>query len=358
MNEDLIQLLPVDPASWNPAYRWGIELIVYIQQIEKPLLTEIIKIITSLGTELFYIPAILLIYWCINEKKGFRLGVMLLISIWINMICKGFLKMPRPYEFDRSIGLAFEPSYGMPSGHAQITACFWIPLADWLSTFRNTSAVKPAGKPQLERAFFYTAAGFIILLIGFTRLYLGVHFPTDLLGGWVLAGIILAVYFIYGKRLAEFLQGQGLRIQLIVTAFMSLGLNVVYPQNRSLSALFLGFCVGYALMRKHLHFSVTSGEVKGKRQRFGILALRYLFGIAGAACLILALKFFLPGEDSVFAALLWFGRDSPAYELAQFLRYGSLGLWAAAGAPWLFLKLKLAAAEKNETGTGYFGGSA
>jgi membrane-associated phospholipid phosphatase len=348
MNEGLIQLLPVDPASWNPAYRWGIELITYIQQIEKPLLTEIIKIITSLGTELFYELAILLIYVCIDEKKGFRLGIMLLISVWINMICKEFLKMPRPYELDPSIGLAFEPSYGMPSGHAQITACFWIPLADWFSTFRKSGAVKPAEKPQLEKVFLYTAAGFIIILIGFTRLYLGVHFPTDLLGGWLLAGIILAVYFIYGKQIAEFLHEQGLRIQLILTALIGLGLNAVYPQDRSISALFLGFGAGYALMRKHIHFCISI-ERKSKGRRFGLPVLRYLLGIAGSACLVLMLKFFLPGEDSVFAALPWFGKNSPIYELTRFLRYGILGLWVSAGAPWLFFKLKLMDTEKTDT---------
>ncbi|MDR1903991.1 MAG: phosphatase PAP2 family protein [Treponema sp.] len=348
MNEGLIQLLPADPSSWNPAYRWGIELIKNIQKIENPLLTEIIKIITSLGTELFYIPAILLVYWCINEKKGFRFGIMLLISVWLNIICKEFLKMPRPYELDRSVGMAFEQSYGMPSGHAQIAACFWLPLAEWLGRFRRLGAVKPAEKPQLGKVFFYTAAGFIILLIGFTRLYLGLHFPTDLLGGWLLAGIILAVYFIYSKQIAEFLQAQGLRLELILTAFISLGMNAVYPQDRSLPALFLGFGAGYALMRKHLRFCVNM-EIKGRRQRFGLLSLRYILGATGTVCLVQGLKFLLPGEASVFAALPWFGKDSPVYELARFLRYGILGLWVSAGAPWLFLKLNLAGAKHTDT---------
>jgi membrane-associated phospholipid phosphatase len=351
MNEGLIQLLPADPASWNPAYRWGIEFIKYIQGIKNPLLTDVIKIITGLGTELFFIPTILLAYWCVNEKKGFRLGIMLLISVWINIICKEFFKMPRPYELDSSVGLAFEPSYGMPSGHAQISACFWIPLAGWLCRFRKSGAVKPAERPHLEKVLFYTAACFIILLIGITRLYLGLHFPTDLLGGWLLAGIILAVYFIYGKHIAEFLQEQGLRIELVFTALISLVMNTVYPQNRSFSALFLGFGAGYALMRQYLHFSVNN-EVKGKGQRFGILALRYLLGIAGAAFLVQGLKYFFPGEDSMFAALPWFGKDSSLYELARFLRYGILGLWASAGAPWVFLKLKLTDTEKTDTESG------
>jgi hypothetical protein len=50
----------------------------------------------------------------------------------------------------------------------------------------------------------------------------------------------------------------------------------------------------------------------------------------------------LPGEASLFKDLPYWGAASPYYELGRFIRYGLIGLWAAAGAPWFFLRLGLA----------------
>ncbi|MDR2080240.1 MAG: phosphatase PAP2 family protein [Treponema sp.] len=308
-------------------YRWGIDLIQQIQSIQSPLLTGFIKFITVLGTEYFYIPVILLIFWCINEEKGASLGFIIILSAFINGFFKELLKQPRPFSLEPSVGLAFEPSYGIPSGHAQLSLCFWLFLAFWLggSRFGRRSA----------RVILLGAILFI-LLIAFTRLYLGLHFPTDILAGWILGALTLGLWFVFRTKVTMLLNEGKLRAKMITIAAIAFGMNALFPTDRSLGGLFLGFSAGYALMLEYVPFNAASGTF------FSARCLRYVLGIAGCALIYKALVLVFPGGDSIFSTQPFWGALSPYYNLGRFIRYGLLGLWASAGAPWLFLRLRRA----------------
>jgi membrane-associated phospholipid phosphatase len=294
-----------------------------------------VKALTALGTELFYIPVILFILWCVDEKQGMRLTILILLSAWINGFFKDLLRQPRPYNLDPSVMRAFEPSYGIPSGHTQQSLVFW-------GAFARQTLSRTDGKryrPGL-RVPVLIAAGFFIAAIPFTRLYLGVHFPTDILAGWVLGGIILAVYFVFGDLIASRLVDEGSRPQLIAAAALALLMNAS-GADRKLGGMFLGVCGGYSLMLKYVPFAAR-GLVRGRKPGAFILAARYALGLAGALVIYLGLRRVLPGEASIFADIPAWGAASPYYELGRFLRYGLLGLWASVGAPWVFLGLGLA----------------
>jgi membrane-associated phospholipid phosphatase len=307
-------------------YRWGIDLIREIQGIQSPGLTALVKIFTALGTEALYIPALLLLFWCVDEKKGVRLGFIIILSVFANGFFKELLKQPRPFALDPSVGLAFEPSYGIPSGHAQLSLCFALPLAIWAGGL----ARRRAGKIALR-----LGAALFVPGIAFTRLYLGVHFPTDILAGWLLGGLILGLWFLLEPRAAPLLEAGGLRFALIAAALTAIGMNALYPLDRSLGGLFLGFGGGYALMRRRFPFNAGAGTFRTR-------LIRYALGLAGGALIYLGLILAFPGGDSLFSALPFWGAASPYYELGRFVRYGLLGLWASALAPRLFLGLRLA----------------
>jgi len=331
MNETIIQMLPADHLSFlQGIYRWGIEVIRVIQRIENPTLTALIKIITALGTQNFYIPCLLFIFWWIDEKRGLRLGILIIVSAWINSFMKDLLKQPRPYNIEPSVGLAAEDSYGAPSGHAQMSLTFWIPMAAWITE-----------KPRRKRILIWAAVIFFILLIGFTRLYLGVHFPTDLFAGWILGGIILTLWFLAGPFVEKLLGSVGARVKNISVAIIALLMNGLYPKDRSLPALFLGFCIGYTLMKLYFPFSAR-GEIKGKKPGIPVMILRCVTGFLGMAIVFGGLRLILPGEGSLFRDIPVWGIASPFYELGRFIRYGLLGLWASAGAPRLFQRIGLA----------------
>jgi membrane-associated phospholipid phosphatase len=336
MNENMIQMLPMETGLLLPVvYLWGIDFIKMIQQIENPGLTALMKLITTLGSGYFFLPMILFIFWWIDEKKGLRFGILLLVSGWINVFFKEILQHPRPFHIEPSLGLTAASGYGAPSGHAQNSLIFWIPLAAWL---RQVWAEK-------KRFLIWALAVIIVILIGFTRLYLGVHFPTDLLAGWVLGLAILALWFIPGPFFAEKLAAGGIRARNISAAAIALLMSGLLPLDRTFPALFLGFCLGYSIMKERFPFS-TREEFNGKKPDTKIKFFRCLTGFAGMAILFLVLRLILPGEGSLFGDIPLWGRASPFFEIGHFIRYGLLGFWASAGAPYMFQSMGLAANNK------------
>jgi membrane-associated phospholipid phosphatase len=316
MNEIVIGS-PNELSPFYSIYLWGLELIRGIRTIESPEFTAVMKFVTSLGSEYFYIPVILLVFWCLDVEKGFRLGALILFSAWANGFFKNLLKQPRPYDLDPSVGLAFAFGYGLPSGHAQMSLVFWaVALGFWLRK-------RPA----------WAGTVLITLLIGFTRLYLGLHFPTDLLGGWFLGGVILTLYFLLEGRIETILAAGGPRLQMISAALTALAMNALYPQDKSLGALFLGFAVGYSLAGKYGLF-LARPETKGKKNALPVLTLRYALGLAGAVFIYFGLRLILSGVFSFF-------EEASYGELSRFLRYGLLGLWVSAGASWVFPRIGL-----------------
>ncbi|MDR0377976.1 MAG: phosphatase PAP2 family protein [Spirochaetaceae bacterium] len=334
MNGTIGTLTAGDSSILDSIYRWGIALIKGIQTIESPALTVVMKALTALGTEVLYIPVILFIFWCVDEKLGLRLAVLILLSAWINGFFKSLLKQPRPYNLDPSVMRAFEPSYGAPSGHAQQSLVFW-------GASLGLALARTGGgeRRSVFRFLIPIAACFFMAVIPFTRLYLGVHFPTDILAGWVLGGIILAASFAFGDRIASLLAAGGKRPQLMTAAAVALLMNAS-GADRSLGGMFLGLCGGYSLLRAGVPFAAR--RVRGRKPEVFILAARYILGIAGASAVYLGLRRVLPGESSFLAEIPAWGAASPYYELGRFLRYGLLGFWASAGAPWLFCRLGLA----------------
>jgi membrane-associated phospholipid phosphatase len=337
MNETIILLNQADSLPFLSAiYAWGIDLIRIIQGIQSPGLTAFMNIITSLGTEYVYIVIVVLIFWCRDEKKGFSLGLLIIVTAWINAVLKVLFNQPRPYSdemiafnLEPVLALAFEPTRAFPSGHAQMSMTFWIAIASWLS-FQLAE-----GRKKI-RPIIWSAAILIILLIGFSRLYLGVHFPTDILGGWIMALIVLGLFSILEKRVVPRLSKARTRPQLILAAAAALIMNIIHPEDTSLSAMVLGFSAGYSLMIKKFPFSAQGSSEKS--YGLPVLGLRFLLGIVGAAIIYFGLRFIIPGKDSLFNITAL----EPFYELGRFIRYGLLGFWASYGAPRLFLKFGLA----------------
>jgi membrane-associated phospholipid phosphatase len=320
---------------------WGLELIRALQAaLESPGLTALVKAISALGTELFYLPALFFIFWCIDEKRGFRLGCLVLFSAWLNFFFKGLLQQPRPYNLDPQVGRAFEPSYGLPSGHAQNSLVFLIPLM--------TRTGGPGGDPAKGGGgwIFRGLAVFLLLLIAFTRLYLGVHFPTDILAGWLVGGLLLTINGLWGNRAAALLNAGGRRVQLIVVAALVLGMNALYPGDKRLGGLLLGFAGGYILMRRKCSFS-AGAQVRGKKPGPVLWGIRSLAGLAGVVLIYRGLGLLFPGEGSLFAEPSGWGPLAPYRELGLFIRSGLMGLWVSAGAPGLFFRLGLAGTGKG-----------
>jgi len=304
--------------------QWGLDCIRQIQTLATPELTFCMWAFTIIGSSAVCMVLIPFVYWCVDEKKSLRLAVVLLISAWINLALKFFLDQPRPFfeGYDPSVGMAAVVMGGFPSAHAQNSLVMWMIIASWKII------------PRLSRAVHFGIAAFLCLLIGFSRIYLGVHFPTDVFGGWLLGGLVLAVYFWAGSRIEEWFETHNPRIGLIAAAALAFAMNMYRPFEYLLmpSGMILGLGIGCFLCRRYIGFNASLKDRSGTEKRLTLL-VRYVLGITAIALLYVAAGKFINGL-----------RDSGNYHLYVFIRYVLMAVWISAGAPWVFCKLRLARA--------------
>jgi membrane-associated phospholipid phosphatase len=298
------------------ALQWGLDFIRAVQSYSNPPLTVVMRIITGLGSAAAYMILLPLVYWCVDEKKGLRLGLAILVSAWLNISLKLLLDQPRPFfeGYDPSLGMVPERLGGLPSGHAQNALVMWTIIASW-------------GKKK----WLYGIAAFICLLVSFSRIYLGVHFPTDILGGWILGGLVLCGYFLWGGRIEEFLGRGGFRAGMIAASAASFIMILYRPVDEAIipGAMLFGMAAGYCLNRRYIGFKSSTGKT-GAPQYITLL-FRFLPGIAVTVLILAAFEKIIPQD-----------RHAGHYLILYFLRFAITGLWVCAGAPRLFCALRLA----------------
>jgi membrane-associated phospholipid phosphatase len=336
--DEIIQLVPAIKKSVlpEPLLLWGLDFIRAVQSQANPLLTFFMKAITHFGSAAVYLLLLSFIYWCIDEKKALRLSAALLFSVWINLALKFLLDQPRPFfaGYDPSLGMIPESLGGLPSGHAQNALVLWMIIASW---FKKKS--------------LYAAAAILCLLTGFSRIYLGVHFPTDIAGGWILGGMILGVYFCVmrffdrqttdGKssQLEKFFgMGDG-RAGIFCAAAAAFVMILYRPAGEILApaAMLLGMAFGFNLNRRLVGFKSTCGSGKGAAKT-AVLFARFVLGAAGIVLIA-----------AIFECFLRLAFFAHYYFLIYFLRFFCAALWVFAGAPRIFVLCRLAQANPVHT---------
>lgn len=287
-------------------WQWGIDFIHTVQSIHGPTLDAIFKAITFMGEEGFYLLLLPVILWCVDFGAGTRLAIILFFSVYANEVLKDLFTHPRPYELDPTVKLHVIGGYGLPSGHAQSAVVVWGAIAS-----------------EFHRKWIWTIAILLMVMIGFSRIYLGVHFPTDVLGGWVVGVIFLTGYLALKPRVEAWLKKTGLTMQLTLAVLLPLFM-LLHPTKMTTSVIgvLIGAGVGVALTGQVAPFSATG--------RMWQRVARLLVGLAILVALYFVLKILFPDQGESF------------YLPMRIVRYTVIGLWAGFGAPWLFQKLRLA----------------
>jgi len=286
---------------------WGIEVVVWFQQFS-PGLDLPFKAFTFMGDEAFYLLFLPLVYWCIDRRTGAGLFILLLFSAYLNAVAKVIADQPRPFNYDPRVKpLGHAGGGGMPSGHTQNAVVIWGYLA-----------------MRYRKLIGWLIAGFLLIGIPLSRIYLGVHFPTDLVGGYLLGLVILILFLWLVPRLEKWLVQKGFAWQLALSVVLPILLIFLNPtDNRyvlSMIAALMGVSAGFVLERRFVRFS-SHGPLWKRTMRY-LLGVFILFGLWGG--LRIALSTLEPAA------------------LFRFIRYGLVGLWGGIGAPWLFVRLKLA----------------
>ena len=297
---------------------WGLDCIRLVQGWASPPLTMFMKIITRLGSAETYVILFLLFCWCIDEKKSLRLGMALLVSAWINLTLKSLFDQPRPFfeGYDPSVGMIAEKLGGFPSGHAQNSLVVWMIVASW-------------GRKRWR----FALAALFCLLVGFSRIYLGVHFPTDVIGGWLLGGIVLCGYFLGGKRIEALLATRTPRAGMVASAALAFVMILYRPSPELLlpAGMVLGLGTGYSLNLQRIGFVASAVCGRTGTMKYLTLLARFGLGMLGIFLLVIVIN----KTDNIFSA-------SENYQLIVFLGYALIALWVSAGAPWVFRRIRLA----------------
>ncbi len=295
-------------------FETAIEWMLAMQEAGGELGATFFKIITFFGDQEFYLLLFPLLFWCVDTRLGIRVAVAYLLSTILNVALKDLIDQPRPFEINPAVGLIDEYGRGMPSNHAQATSIIFGILAYHLK--------KPWG---------WGVAVLITLLVGFSRIYLGVHFPAQVLVGWGLAVALLVIYISFLDQVERWLAqrslGQHLALATGFAAVILIGLGSNGDIVAAAAVLWAMWC-GVALLRAFdISFYNTDGTILQRVGRF-ILGAVVVFIIFGG------LRAIFPDEGE------------PLYILFRFVRYGLVGLFVSLGGPWLFTKVGLSTGTK------------
>lgn len=274
-----------------------LEILRNIQSIANPFFDFLFQLITICGEQIVLISIISIIYWTLDKKFGEYIAYSVLTSVLLNNAIKDIFKMKRPIgeEGIRTLREQTATGYSFPSGHTQGASSFYGAMAIYL-----------------KRRVMYIIATVMIILIGFSRLYLGVHYPKDVIVGGILGVLTsLICYKLYNRVENKML------LYVITFAIFIPALTFAHSADFIKGmGTYLGFIIGIYIEKKYVNFS-TEGSTGNK-------IIRVLLGIVILLVLQLGLKVLLPSAT-----------------IFSFIRYSLISLVGIGVYPMVFKKFKI-----------------
>lgn len=329
------------------AYDSGVTFIVYLQSLGDWLIPPM-QFFSFIGREEFYLLVMPLLYWSINHILGLRVAMILTLSSGLVELLKMAFHSPRPFWYSAEVrSFVAETSFGVPSGHAQNAASIWGLVASYL-----------------RRTWAWGLFTLLILMIGLSRVTLGVHFPVDVVVGLLLGFLLLWMFLLLEAPVLAWLLRQPLAVRMLVAfaaslAFVIAGVLIrdslagfeippgwlenaaeeipleppITPFDLSTLLTSTGALFGLAAGALWLYDRVGFNAAGTVRQRL----LRYPIGLAGVIILWYGLGLVFPRGD------FWL-----AYTL-RYIRYALVGVWITGLAPLVFMRAGLAMRAENES---------
>ncbi len=278
--------------------------IVAIQTALPDSWTPGFQVLSALGEDVAYLVFLTTVWVMVSRRNAARIALVLFFSFFLNSLVKEALHQPRPFQaFSDVLALGRAGGNGIPSGHAQSSLLFWGLLA-----------------AQVKRRWFTVGALGLAFSIAFSRVALGVHFISDILGGWILAAALGTVALGYGDAIAAALKKLDPRSWVRGAALIA-GLGMaVHPGATSAAALGAWFgCVAGLALSVSREATTPLPGLLSRRSRLAAL----LVTLGGSAALYLGLQLAFPVEGA--STFLFF----------RFVRYALIGIWVSGGVPLL-----------------------
>ncbi len=289
-------------------FGFEIEILQFFESIRTEGLTRLVELVTMFGEETLMIILVAALWFAVDKMMAQRIAFVAVMSLSANGILKNLLKVPRPFASGKVTCARPETAtgYSFPSGHVQN-----------FTTWSSLVAI------QIRKRWFYMLVSLLILGVGFSRMYLGAHYPSD-----VLVGILLGVSFaVFGNLLFDRVENKRklyLTTSLILTPFVLFFLCCPDP-------LFEDFFKFYGMLFGL--FVVVGFEGKFVQMTYDIPLWKKLIRVVGAVILAYALK---EGVAALFAtSVVWLSL------LADAARYFALVFVVFGLYPWVLKRCNL-----------------
>lgn len=276
-----------------------IDFLLWLQGLRTPFLDALLEAVTDAVTGTAMYAVIAIIYWCISKRAATYVALNIAGGSMVNQALKNTFCVYRPWIRDPRVipagdAISNATGYSFPSGHTQVASCEFLSVAVW----------------QKKRKWAVAVCVFLTLLVMFTRLYLGVHTPQDVLVSLLVSILVLIV----NAKLLKWVDGGKNRDILFSlvgivagAAFLVYGVFKPYPLDYDAAGRLLvdpeemiadcykaagcifGFFTGWLLERRFVSFDVDGRPlIRVIRGAVGavILAVIALAGRAGLVSLL------------------------------------------------------------------------
>ncbi len=271
-----------------------LNIIKAIQSIRNGFFDAFFEGVTILGEEMVFILLFSIAYWCYNKRESIKFIFIFLLSTVLNLSLKEIINRDRPIGLEGVFSLREQTATGqsMPSGHTQGATTFYYYIMRYFN-----------------KKWLWIVGSIIIGLVGVSRVYLGVHWPTD-----VLVAIVLGIGMVYlGSWIFKEIKEYMMYVMIIVA---NTALILFFSEDLlTVTALVTGASIGLIVETRWVNFS--------EKARLKTQIIKVLIGILGVVVIKEGIKLF-----------------TPDIYLVDYIRYTLLGLWVSAGAPYFFKFLR------------------
>ena len=155
------------------------EFLSFLESLRTPWLDAVMRVVTLLGSEALFLTLALFVFWCTDKRDGYYLLMTGFAGITLNMFLKITCRIPRPWVRNPSLTVvegakAGAGGYSFPSGHTQ-----------------NITATLGVVAVTQRRRWVRILCPAVVLLVAFSRMYLGVHTPADVLTAMATSALLV-----------------------------------------------------------------------------------------------------------------------------------------------------------------------
>lgn len=270
------------------SFGWEVTLLAWLQQFSSPLTIAAAQFFSLFGEELLLIGILGFVYWCWDKELGRYVGLHAAAAVGFGSMLKNCFLRRRPY-FDHPAVQCLRAPNGSGDPMDIAAQGFSFPSLHAL----NITALFGSVTTYLKKGYWAAAA--LSLLVGLSRMILGVHYPTDVLTGWVLGFVIALVIPLVMQKYPS-----ALVTSLLLTAIALPGwFFCTTDEFFSAFGLIAAMPVSFLFESRYVNFQNTRKPLS--------MLLRLLCGVALFALLSQGLKLCLPAfllTGTTFAAHL------------------------------------------------------